>query len=65
MFANKTSKIVTTICAVVGVVAFLGIFGLSIAGGSEYFEFVLALIFFAMFLIGSYWWIVFGPGRRL
>jgi ABC-type dipeptide/oligopeptide/nickel transport system permease subunit len=65
MFANKASKIVTTICAVVGVVAFLGIFGLSIAGGSEYSEFVLALIFFAMFLIGSYWWIVFGPGRRL
>ena len=65
MFANRTSKIVTAICALVGVAAFLGIFVLSIVGGSEYSEFVLALIFFATFLIGSYWWIVFGPGRRL
>jgi len=65
MFANRTSKIVTAICALVGVAAFLGIFVLSIVGGSEYSEFVLALIFFATFLIGSYWWIVLGPGRRL
>ena len=64
MFANRTSKIVTAICALVGVAAFLGTFVLSIVGGSEYSEFVLALIFFATFLIGSYWWIVFGPGRR-
>src|SRR5215216_5367103 len=25
----------------------------------------LALIFFAMFIVGSYWWMVFGPGRGL
>jgi hypothetical protein len=50
---------------VVGAGAFVGIFFLAIAGGSEYFEFVLAMVFFAMFLIGSYWWIVLGPGRRL
>ncbi len=65
MFANRTSKIVTAICATVGVVAFLGVLFLSLAGGSEYSEFVLTLVFFAMFLVGSYWWIVFGPGRRL
>jgi len=65
MFASRTSKIVTAVCAVVGAVAFLGILFLTISGGSEYLEFVLALVFFAMFLIGSYWWIVFGPGQRL
>ena len=63
--ASRTSKIVTAVCAVVGAVAFLGILFLTISGGSEYLEFVLALVFFAMFLIGSYWWIVFGPGQRL
>jgi len=65
MLASRTSKIVTAVCAVVGAVAFLGILFLTISGGSEYLEFVLALVFFAMFLIGSYWWIVFGPGQRL
>jgi hypothetical protein len=25
----------------------------------------LALLFFAMFIVGSYWWMVFGPGRGL
>jgi hypothetical protein len=65
VFASRTAKIVTAVCAVVGAAAFVGIFFLAIAGGSEYFEFVLAMVFFTMFLIGSYWWIVLGPGRRL
>jgi hypothetical protein len=38
---------------------------LSLTGGSSYLQFGLAFIFFAMFLVGSYWWMVFGPGRRL
>jgi hypothetical protein len=65
MFVSRAAKIVTAACAVVGAAAFVGIFFLTIAGGSEYLEFVLAMVFFAMFLIGSYWWIVLGPGRRL
>jgi hypothetical protein len=28
-------------------------------------EFALALVFFAMFIVGSYRWMVFGPGRGL
>jgi hypothetical protein len=28
-------------------------------------QFGLALVFFAMFIVGSYWWMVFGPGRGL
>lgn len=65
MFVSRAAKIVTAACVVVGAAAFVGIFFLTIAGGSEYLEFVLAMVFFAMFLIGSYWWIVLGPGRRL
>jgi hypothetical protein len=56
---------VTAVCAVVGAIAFLGIFFLTITGGSPYLEFGLALVFFAMFLVGSYWWMIFGPGRIL
>ncbi len=65
MFAGRTAKIVTAACAMVGAVAFVGIFFLTIAGGSEYVELALALIFCLTFLVGSYWWIVFGSGRRL
>ncbi|MDP8951234.1 MAG: hypothetical protein M3N18_03170 [Actinomycetota bacterium] len=65
MFVSRTAKIETAVCTVVGAAAFVGIFFLTIAGGSEYFKFVLAMVFFAMFLIGSYWWIVLVPGRRL
>ncbi len=65
MFVSRVAKIVTATCAVIGAAAFVGIFFLTIAGGSEYLEFILAMVFFTMFLIGSYWWIVLGPGRRL
>jgi len=65
MFASPTSKVVTAVCAVVGAIALLGTFFLTVAGGSPYLQFALALIFFAMFIIGSYWWMVFGPGRGL
>jgi hypothetical protein len=30
---------------------------LTVTGGSTYLEFALAVVFFTMFLIGSYWWI--------
>jgi hypothetical protein len=43
----------------------LGSFFVTVTGGSPYVEFALALVFFAMFLVGSYWWMVFGPGRGL
>jgi cbb3-type cytochrome oxidase subunit 3 len=33
--------------------------------GSEFVEFALAMVFFVAFLVGSYWWIVFGPGKRM
>jgi hypothetical protein len=65
MFASVTAKIVTAVCAVVGAIALLGTFFLTLTGGSLYLQFGLAVIFFAMFLVGSYWWMVFGPGRSL
>jgi uncharacterized RDD family membrane protein YckC len=65
MFASVTAKVVTAVCAVVGAIALLGTFFLTITGGSPYLEFGLTLVFFAMFLVGSYWWMIFGPGRIL
>ena len=65
MFDSLTSKVVTAVCAVIGAIAFVGIFLLVVTGGSPYLQFGLALVFFAMFLVGSYWWMVFGPGRGL
>jgi hypothetical protein len=65
MFGSLTSKVVTAICAVVGAIALLGTFYVTVTGGSPYLQFALALIFFAMFIVGSYWWMVFGPGRNL
>ncbi len=65
MFAGRTAKIVTATCAVVGLMALAGIATLTLAGGSEYIEFTLAMVFFVAFLVGAYWWVVFGPGRRL
>jgi hypothetical protein len=65
MFASLTSKVVTATCALIGAIAFLGIFFLAVTGGSPYLQFGLALLFFVMFIVGSYWWMVFGPGRSL
>jgi hypothetical protein len=65
MFDSLSSKVVSAICAVVGAIALLGTFFLTVTGGSPYLQFALALIFFAMFIVGSYWWMVFGPGRGL
>jgi hypothetical protein len=65
MFDSVTAKVVTALCALVGGVALLGTFLLTVTGGSPYLQFALALIFFAMFLVGSYWWMIFGPGRVL
>ena len=65
LFASLTAKVVTTICALVGAVALLGTFFVTLTGGSPFVEFGLALVFFAMFLVGSYWWMIFGPGRVL
>jgi hypothetical protein len=65
MFTSLTSKVVTAVCALIGAIAFVGIFFLAVTGGSPYLQFWLALLFFAMFIVGSYWWMVFGPGRGL
>jgi hypothetical protein len=65
MFVGRTSRIVTALCALIGVVAFISIGILTLTGGSEYTKFALAMVFFVSFLVGSYWWIVFGPGRGL
>ena len=32
---------------------------------TEYLEFALALVMFLVILVGSYWFIVRGPGRRM
>jgi hypothetical protein len=65
MFTGRTSRIVTALCALVGIVAVVSIGILTLASGSEYVEFALAMVFFVSFLVGAYWWIVFGPGRFL
>lgn len=65
LFTSLTAKVVTIVCALVGAVALLGCFFVTVTGGSPFVEFALALVFFAMFLVGSYWWMVFGPGRGL
>jgi hypothetical protein len=65
MFDSLTSKVVTAVCAVIGAIALLSIFFLAVTGGSPYLQFGLALVFFAMFIVGSYWWMVFGSGRNL
>ena len=54
MFAGKTSRIVTALCALIGMVAFVSIGVLTLTGGSEYTEFALAMVFFVSFLVGSY-----------
>ena len=65
MFASVIAKTVIAVCAVVGAIALLGTFFVTLTGGSPYVEFGLAVVFFATFLVGSYWWMVFGPGRGL
>jgi hypothetical protein len=65
LFTSRVAAIVTIACAVVGGGALLGTFALTLVEGSEFVEFALAMVFFVAFLAGSYWWIVFGPGRRL
>jgi hypothetical protein len=65
IFSSLTSRVVTAVCALVGAIALLGTFYLTVTGGSPYLQFALALLFFAMFIVGSYWWMVFGPGRGL
>ena len=47
MFTSLTSKVVTAVCAVIGAIAFFGIFFLAVTGGSPYLQFGLALLFFA------------------
>ncbi len=32
---------------------------------TEYLEFALALLMFLVILVGSYWFVVRGPGRRM
>jgi hypothetical protein len=65
LFASFTAKVVTAVCALVGAVALLGSFFVTVTGGSPFVEFALAMVFFATFLVGSYWWMIFGPGRIL
>ncbi len=65
MFAGRTSRIVTALCALMGMIALVTIGVLTLTGGSEYAEFALVMVFFVSLLVGSYWWLVFGPGRYL
>jgi hypothetical protein len=65
LFASLTAKVVTTACALLGALALLGCFFVTVTGGSPFLEFALAMVFFATFLVGSYWWMIFGPGRVL
>ena len=65
MFAGGISLIVTALCALIGMVALVSIGVLALTGGSQYIEFALVLVFFVSFLVGSYWLLIFGPGRYL
>ena len=65
MFASLTAKVVTAVCALVGAIALLGTFFMTLTGGLPYVESGLAVVFFATFLVGSYCWRMFGPGRSL
>jgi hypothetical protein len=65
MFAGRTSLTITALCTLIGVVALVSIGVLALTGGSEYIKFALVMVFFVSFLVGSYWWIIFGPGRYL
>jgi hypothetical protein len=65
MFVGRAARIITAVTALIGVAALIGTFILTVTGGSEYVKFVLAMVLFASILIGSYWFVVFGPGRRL
>jgi hypothetical protein len=65
MFLDRISQIVTALCALIGMLALVTIGILTLTGGSEYAEFALVMVFFVSFLVGSYWWIIFGPGRYL
>ena len=64
MFPSRTSKIVTALCALIGAAAFVGDLVLALTGGPEYAKFALAMVLCVAFLVGSYWWVVFGPGGR-
>ena len=65
MFVGRAARIITAVTALIGVAALIGTFILTVTGGSEYVKFVLAMVLFASILIGSYWFVVFGPGQRL
>jgi len=65
MFASVTARVVTAVCAVLGASALLGTFVATLSEGSPFLQFALAVDFFASFVVGSYWWMVFGPGRLL
>jgi hypothetical protein len=65
MFASVTAQVVTAVCAVLGATALLGTFVATLTGGSPFLQFALAVVFFASVIVGSYWWMVLGPGRLL
>jgi hypothetical protein len=53
MFAGRISPIVTALCALIGLLAFVSIGVLALTGGSEYTQFALVMVFFVLFLFGS------------
>jgi len=65
MFASVSAKVVIAVCAVVGAIALLGTFFLTITGGWPYLESGLALVLFAVFLVWPYCYMISGPGRFL
>ncbi len=50
--------------AILAVIQFLTI-SAGAAIGTEYLEFGLTMLMFLVILVGSYWFIVRGPGRRM
>jgi heme/copper-type cytochrome/quinol oxidase subunit 4 len=50
--------------AILAVILFLT-FSSGAAIGTEYLEFALTMLMFGVILVGSYWFIVRGPGRRM
>ena len=52
MFAGRTSRIVTALCTLIGILALVTIGVLTFTGGSEFTEFALVMVFFVSFLVG-------------
>ena len=60
---GRTDRIVIMALAALGVVALIATAVITLTEGSEYLEFVIALVFFTAVLVGSYWFMLVPTGQ--